>query len=361
MTEPRRAATRDDDAVEVSTPAASEPTRGKRGVTTNRVARFSLVGLALAAVAGLTAGLGLVPTSTSAVEVTDPLAQPTAQSSRDWSASRSEAREPLTSASPTASATPSATASATPKASASATPKATKTKEAEKETTASATPTATKEATKKATPNYSKLADVEDTVYAESSVNVRTGPGVGYDVVETLGVGDDVKRTDWKVDGWRQVKVDGEAGWINASYLTTEEPEVEAEASENTADSDASSTAGYCSKAGDLESNLTSTAANVLRVVCAKFPSVSSFGGYRPGAGSYHGSGQAIDVMISGEAGWEIARWARANAGELGIIEVIYQQQIWTTQRASEGWRGMSDRGSVSANHYDHVHLSIGS
>jgi hypothetical protein len=26
--------------------------------------------------------------------------------------------------------------------------------------------------------------------------------------------------------------------------------------------------------------------------------------------------------------------------------------------RASEGWRYMEDRGSTTANHYDHVHVS---
>lgn len=65
--------------------------------------------------------------------------------------------------------------------------------------------------------------------------------------------------------------------------------------------------------------------------------------------------------MVSGDYGQQIADWARANASELGIIEVIYEQKIWTTQRAGEGWRGMRpDRGSVSANHYDHVHVSVG-
>jgi hypothetical protein len=63
--------------------------------------------------------------------------------------------------------------------------------------------------------------------------------------------------------------------------------------------------------------------------------------------------------MVSGAAGQQIATWARANAGALGITEVIYAQRIWTTQRAGDGWRGMSDRGSATANHYDHVHLSF--
>ena len=52
-----------------------------------------------------------------------------------------------------------------------------------------------------------------------------------------------------------------------------------------------------------------------------------------------------------------LAAWLRANYASLGITEIIYQQRIWTTQRASEGWRAMEDRGSATANHYDHIHV----
>ena len=41
------------------------------------------------------------------------------------------------------------------------------------------------------------------------------------------------------------------------------------------------------------------------------------------------------------------------------MSEVLYSQKIWTVQRSSEGWRSFSDRGSTTANHYDHVHVSV--
>ena len=64
--------------------------------------------------------------------------------------------------------------------------------------------------------------------------------------------------------------------------------------------------------------------------------------------------------MISdSRVGWEIARWVRAHARELGVSEVIYSRHIWTVQRGSEGWRSLSDRGSPTANHEDHVHVSV--
>lgn len=98
-------------------------------------------------------------------------------------------------------------------------------------------------------------------------------------------------------------------------------------------------------------------AAGVHRAVCARFPSITNYGGYRPGGGN-HTSGRAVDIMVRGSLGWKVAKFVRANAGRLRATEVIYSRKIWTTQRAGEGWRWMSDRGSATANHYDHVHVT---
>jgi hypothetical protein len=37
---------------------------------------------------------------------------------------------------------------------------------------------------------------------------------------------------------------------------------------------------------------------------------------------------------------------------------VIWRQRIYD-MRGSGGWRQMEDRGSVTQNHYDHVHVSV--
>ena len=62
--------------------------------------------------------------------------------------------------------------------------------------------------------------------------------------------------------------------------------------------------------------------------------------------------------MVSVAAGWEVAEYVRANHAALGVSYVIYSQKIWSVQRSGEGWRGMSNRGSATANHYDHVHVT---
>jgi hypothetical protein len=114
-----------------------------------------------------------------------------------------------------------------------------------------------------------------------------------------------------------------------------------------------------CADGSAVEAGLTRDAIRVHRAVCAAFPSVTGWGGTR-GTGDYHGTGQALDIMIpNSSVGQAIANYVRANAKALGVSEVIWAQHIWTVQRSSEGWRAMPDRGSVTANHYDHVHVSV--
>ena len=81
--------------------------------------------------------------------------------------------------------------------------------------------------------------------------------------------------------------------------------------------------------------------------------------GIRPGDSGDHGSGLAVDFMVpvGSDIGDAIANYAINNMGAHNISYVIWEQQIyggWTG-----GWETMEDRGSVTANHYDHVHVSF--
>ena len=92
--------------------------------------------------------------------------------------------------------------------------------------------------------------------------------------------------------------------------------------------------------------------------MCHAFPEITSYGGWD--AHGEHASGKAIDIMTSDVAlGTRIAEYLRANAATLDLYDVIWRQHIFTQERGSEGWRSMSDRGSATANHYDHVHVSV--
>ena len=95
-----------------------------------------------------------------------------------------------------------------------------------------------------------------------------------------------------------------------------------------------------------------------VRTMIAERFGVTNIGGFRPGDPQDHGKGLALDVMVpvSSALGDSIANWAIANSGDLNIKYVIWKQKIWMPGRS---WKGMEDRGSITANHFDHVHLSF--
>jgi hypothetical protein len=193
--------------------------------------------------------------------------------------------------------------------------------------------------------------------YTTASLNVRTAPSRSSRVVAVVSAGTKLSVTAAVHDGYRFISFSGRGRWISNKYLSTKKPKT---SSTSGGSSGGGISAAPCPGDSAMESGLTPDAIRVHRALCARYPQISSFGGRRPGDPGFHGSGQAVDCMISNSSvGWEIANWTRANASRLGVSEVIYYQKIWTVQRSSEGWRPMSDRGSATANHYDHVHVSV--
>ena len=115
----------------------------------------------------------------------------------------------------------------------------------------------------------------------------------------------------------------------------------------------------YSSGAGTEVWGLRTHAAWSSRVVKHRY-AVGTVYGYRSSTTSDHGKRIAADFMVYTNAtkGDRIAEFARKHHRELNITYVIWDRQIWSAARASEGWRPMADRGGVTANHEDHVHVS---
>ncbi len=92
---------------------------------------------------------------------------------------------------------------------------------------------------------------------------------------------------------------------------------------------------------------------------------ITSFSGYRPGDSGDHGKGLAIDFMVpeSSELGDKIAEYAIQNMASRGISYIIWKQRFYAPFDSKYGpantWNQMPDRGSVTENHYDHVHVSM--
>nr|WP_055505101.1 DUF4200 domain-containing protein [Nonomuraea pusilla] len=106
----------------------------------------------------------------------------------------------------------------------------------------------------------------------------------------------------------------------------------------------------------------------VRAAIMQEFPMRYGVGCLRPGDPGEHGKGRACDFMMSrggtmaagndAATGDALAEWLIKNGARLGVMYIIWKQRYYDI-RSGGGWDPMSDRGGVTANHYDHVHVSV--
>ena len=92
---------------------------------------------------------------------------------------------------------------------------------------------------------------------------------------------------------------------------------------------------------------------------------ITSFSTYRAGDSGDHGKGLAVDFMVpeSSALGDQIAEYTAANMASRGVSYIIWKQRFYAPFNSIYGpaytWNLMPDRGSITENHYDHVHVSF--
>jgi hypothetical protein len=160
-----------------------------------------------------------------------------------------------------------------------------------------------------------------------------------------VDAGKKVLVTGREAAGRQEIVIEGRSRWVTTGYLSEDKPL-----------SGPLGLGGACTNGTSVPSGVSPNIAAVHEAVCAAFPEITTYGTFR-GDGE-HAQGIAVDIMVSGDRGWQVAEFVRAHYAELGVSYVIYSQRIWSVDRAGEGWRYMSDRGSTTANHYDHVHVT---
>ena len=181
--------------------------------------------------------------------------------------------------------------------------------------------------------------------WTTTELNLWSGPD---DDAEKVGLVDGLEKilvTGRTANGRVEVVINDRSRWVSSGYLAAVKPAPEpTEPTLGGACTNGSSVAGQ------------PNVIDVHQAVCSAFPEVTSYGTYR--SDGEHAQGRAIDIMVSGEHGWQVAEFVRANYAALGVSYIIFSQNIWSVERGGEGWRSMSDRGSSTANHYDHVHVT---
>ena len=120
----------------------------------------------------------------------------------------------------------------------------------------------------------------------------------------------------------------------------------------------------------ETDSRVQPVTVELLRCMHEQFPQIKSYGAYgERGGDTYHDDGLALDAMIpnydsaKGRAlGNQIAAWVKKNHQQLNVTQIIWNNRIWTTARADEGWRPYSHYSGATDDtsaHRDHVHVSL--
>jgi uncharacterized protein YgiM (DUF1202 family) len=193
-----------------------------------------------------------------------------------------------------------------------------------------------------------QLPKITGTRYATTTLNIRSTYADKYKLITEVPRGTKLKITGVVKNGRMQIVFEKTVRWVTAKYLAKSAPR------------------SIPPSWRAIERGLKPNAIKVHRAARAKFPQITTYYTVRPGLFTDHSTGRALDLMIpsyrsaSGKAlGYKVAAWAKANARDLGINYVIWNQHIWNVTRDGEGWRYMADRGGDSANHKDHVHITV--
>ena len=94
------------------------------------------------------------------------------------------------------------------------------------------------------------------------------------------------------------------------------------------------------------------------RALAARFSiPLGAVGGFRASAvdPAGHPAGLALDFTVGRATGDALAEYAVSERRALGVTYVIWRQRI----NYGGGWEPMEDRGGVTANHFDHVHINF--
>ncbi|WP_167736797.1 hypothetical protein [Nocardioides sp. 1609] len=186
------------------------------------------------------------------------------------------------------------------------------------------------------------IARADTTLWTSESLNLWTEPGDDAAQTGEIAAGEKVVATGRSMLDRVEIVWEGdETRWVTSGYLTEDEP---------------FTLGGECTNGTSVASGVSPNIVKVHQAVCAEFPDITVYGTFR-GDGE-HAQGIAVDIMVSGAEGQAVADFLREYHADLGISYLIYAQRIWSVQRSSEGWRGMENRGSTTANHYDHVHVT---
>lgn len=207
-----------------------------------------------------------------------------------------------------------------------------------------------------ATPVVSTAPKAVGTRYVSvGSLYLRATSAPDGRVVTTVSRGTALPITGVTSGDRTQVIWQGVARWAYTAYLSATAP----------------STTSVTIPAGVRSSGISQLnpyAKEVVNATLTTFPNIRTIYGWRASSAysSDHPNGRAVDLMVSNwstssgsDYGWKVAKYFQANASRYHVKYIIWRQSSWNAAYPERGWRRMEDRGGATANHYDHVHVSV--
>lgn len=181
---------------------------------------------------------------------------------------------------------------------------------------------------------------VGTTVVTTDALNLRTGPGTTYAVILTMPFGARASIAQSAPSGgFYKVTYGANTGWASGTYLNLFR--------------------SVTVSGGPVLTHAQAFANTVCSATGACSP--STYSGHHPT------QNRALDILASNVYGqyptdnWykgdRVAQVALSNWGTYKIWYVIWRQRI--NYNDGRGWIAMEDRGSITQNHYDHVHVSF--
>ena len=193
------------------------------------------------------------------------------------------------------------------------------------------------------------------TQYATANLNIWHS-ATGSSHTGEIPKGSEVAVTGTVQSGRAQIVHNGAIRWVTARYLSSSTP-----AGDGGRSGDGGSLNRGWSKGLDQANE---NVKRIVRYIWGNVPEIKTMYGVRPDPLPDHPSGRAVDIMIPNyrsnkELGNRLAAYFKANHSQFRVHYIIWDQKIWNITRDREGWRSMSGRGSDTANHKDHIHITV--
>lgn len=197
---------------------------------------------------------------------------------------------------------------------------------------------------------------VGETLRTTTALNLRAGAGTTFEILLTMPAGASVTVTQAApVNGFYAVKYAEREGWASGTYL---------EATAEPANPDAPAPGGPVKPIKITGPAVRPHVQGFANAACAAVSGCPYTVGTR--VGHDPSADRAIDMMMSpggvhpsdgGVRGTKVADFGIAKGSAHKVDYVIWKQRINSLD--GRGWRMMADRGSITQNHYDHVHVSF--